>query len=132
MRRAIALGCVAVLAACGGDEGSAEELCAAVRADRSTPAVFSGFDPTDTSRAVEQLREARVTLGELRDAAPSELRDDIDLEIAYVQALLERLEDLGGAEPESVVQAVREVTDAHPDVADAAARLDAWSDESCP
>lgn len=132
MRRAIALGC-AVLAACSSSgERSAERLCTAVRADRSTAAIFAGFDPTDTSRAVEQLREARVTLGELREAAPSEQRDDIDVEIAYVQALLDRLEDLAGAEPESVVQAVREVTDAHPDVDDAAARLEAWSDESCP
>lgn len=132
MRRAVALGCVVVLAACGGDEGSAKELCAALRAGPSTAAVFSGFDPTDTSRAVDQLREARVALGELRQAAPSELRNDIDVEIAYVQALLERLEALSGAEPERVVQAVREVTDANPDVDDAAARLEAWSTESCP
>ena len=63
------------------------------RPDRRA-AVFAGFDPSDTERALAQLRHARVTLGELHDAAPGEVRDDIEVEIAYVQALID---GLGGA-----------------------------------
>lgn len=131
MRRVVALLCVTALAACAGDEGSIDELCTAVRADRSTWEVFSGFDPTNTERALEQLRAARVTLGGLRDVAPDEVRDDLAVEIAYVQALLEGLDELEGADPAQAVEVVRQVTEHHPDVADAASSLAVFSEEQC-
>lgn len=131
MRRVVLVGCLGALVACGGSKGSAEELCAAVRADRSTAAVFDGFDPTDTVEALEQLRAARLTLGGLRDAAPDEVRDALDVEIAYVQALADTLEPMQDAEPAQVVEAVRQVTADHPGVKAAAGELAAFSDEHC-
>ena len=125
------IGCLGALVACGGSKGSAEELCAAVRADRSTAAVFEGFDPTDTVKALDQLRAARVTLGELRAAAPDEVRDALDIEIAYVQALVDTLDPMQDAEPAQVVEAVRQVTAEHPRVTAAAAELAAFSEEHC-
>ena len=131
MRRAVALLCVAALVACSGDEGSAEELCTAVRAQPSLTNAFAGFDPTDTEHALEQLRAARVTLGELRDAAPSEVRDDLTVEIDYVQALVEGLEAVDGHDTSETVTVVQQITDEHPEVADAAANLAAFAEESC-
>ena len=131
MRRVVTLLCVTALAACGGDKGSIDELCTALRADRSTSTVFSGFDPTDTERALEQLREARVTLGGLRDVAPDQVRDELDIEIGYVQALIDGLVGLDGSDPAQAVEIVRQVTDDHPKVAAAAASLASFSQEHC-
>lgn len=131
MRRAVALLCVAALVACSDDEGSAAELCAAVREQPGVTNAFAGFDPTDTERALEQLRAARVTLGELRDAAPSEVRDELGVEIAYLQALVEGLETVDGQDPAETVALVQQITDQHPGVEGAAANLAAFAEESC-
>jgi hypothetical protein len=119
------------LVACGGGGGSTEKLCKAVRSDHSIAAVFAGFDPTNPERALEQLRTARVTLGELRDAAPDEVRDDIDVEIAYVQALVDGIDGVEPGDAAHAVEVVRQVTADHPEVADAAAALSSWSEKNC-
>ncbi|MET0729263.1 MAG: hypothetical protein ABWZ76_13295 [Acidimicrobiales bacterium] len=131
VRGAAALLCVVLLTACGGDEGSAEELCAAVRSEPSVATVFRGFDPTDTDAALGRLREARVTLGELRDAAPAEARDDLTVEIDYVQALIEGLEGVDSGDPADAVAVVQQVEQEHPDVTQAAANLAAFAESSC-
>jgi hypothetical protein len=127
----LALLCIAALVACSGDEGSAQELCAAVRDQPSLTNAFAGFDPTDTEHALEQLRAARVTLGDLRDAAPSEVRDDLTVEIDYLQALVTGLEGVDGQDTSETVALVQQITDEHPDVAEAAANLAAFAEESC-
>lgn len=119
------------LVACGGDGGSAEKLCETVRSDRTVAAVFSGFDPTDTEHALEQLRAARVTLGELHDDAPDEVRGDLEIEIDYVQDLIEGIEATDGDDAAQAVDAVRRVTAEHDDVGEAAASLAAFSQEHC-
>lgn len=130
-QRTVAVLAVTGLVACTDDGGSAEALCEVVRTDRSVAAVFAGFDPTDTERALEQLRTARVTLGELRDAAPDEVRDDLGVEIDYVQALIDGLDDIEGGDAAQAVEVVRQVTAEHPDVADAAANLATFGQEHC-
>ncbi len=122
---------VVALAACGGDEGSAEELCEAVRGETGRLNAFEGFDPTDTETALDQLRSARVLLGDLRDAAPAEVRDDLSIEIDYVQALVEGLEGVDGRDAEETVAMVQRITDEHPEVAAAQAELTAFAEESC-
>lgn len=121
-----------VPAACSDDEsGSPEELCRALRSQPALSSTFDGFDPTDVPAALEQLRSARVTLGELRDAAPSEVKDDLSVEIDYVQALIDGLEPLEAADSAEVVATVRAITADHPDVEAAAATLAAYSEETC-
>lgn len=127
----MALLCVAALVACSDDAGSAEELCAAVREQPGVTSAFAGFDPTDTEQALEQLRAARVTLGELRVAAPSEVRDDLTVEIDYLQDLVEGLETVDEHDTAETVALVQRITDDHPGVADAAANLAAFAAESC-
>jgi hypothetical protein len=119
-----------VLVACSEDDGSAEELCAAV-AEADVTGVLQGFDPTDPEAALAQLRDVRVTLGELLDAAPEEVRDDLQVEIDYVQALIDVLEGVQpGDATESALQ-VQAVTEAHPDVDDAAADLALFAEDEC-
>lgn len=134
-RAALGLACLGALLASGGcsdDEGgSAEELCAALRDQPSVTTTFEGFDPTDVDQALEQLRSARVTLGELRDAAPSEVRDELTVQIDYVQDLIEQLEPLGGADAGEIVAAVQQVTAEHPGVEAAAAELSRYSASTC-
>lgn len=131
LSRGLALVTVAALVGCGSGGGSTDDLCNAVHSDRSIAAVFSGFDPTNAERALDQLRSARVTLGNLRDAAPDEVRDDLDVEIDYVQALVDGLAALDGGDASQAVEVVRQVTADHPDVANAAAALETWSQKSC-
>jgi hypothetical protein len=136
-RRLLALaGALAVLmaglGACSDDEGSTEELCEAVRGNTSVASLFDGgFDPTDTTAALDQLRSARVTLGELRDAAPGEVRGALAIEIAYIEALLDGLEQADEGEPAAIVRTVQRITDDHPEVPEAADELAAFTQEEC-
>ena len=118
------------LSACTDDEGSAEELCAAV-AEEGVVTTLRGFDPTDPEAALDQLRDARVKLGDLLDAAPDEVRDDLQTEIDYVQALVDVLQEVEpGDATESALQ-IQAVSDAHPGVNEAAANLAAYAEEEC-
>ena len=101
------------------------------RRARRRHATFQGFDPTDPEAALDQLRAARVELGDLLDAAPDEVRDDLQVEIDYVQALIDALEEVApGDATESALQ-IQAVTDAHPDVDEASANLAAFAEEEC-
>jgi len=119
------------LAACSDESGSAEELCAALGAADGLATVFAGFDPTDSEAALDQLRTARVELGELQEAAPSDVRDDLQVEIDYVQALIDGLEQVPAGDPAAAAAMVQSVTDAHPDVQAAADGLEAYAAASC-
>ena len=127
----IALLALSVVAACSGDGGSAGDLCRALAGTEGITTQLQGFDPTDRDGALDLLRPARVTLGELRNEAPDEVRDDLQVEIDYVQSLIEGLEQVPAGDPAAAATAVQAVTDAHPDVADASARLQAFADREC-
>ena len=66
-RRAVAALAALALVACTDDDGSAAELCEAVADTGDLAATFQGFDPTDPEAALDQLRAARVALGDLLD-----------------------------------------------------------------
>ena len=118
-------------AACTKDHGSAEELCAELKGG-SYASVFNGFDPADPAKALDQLRTARVTLGDLKDKAPKEQRADLQIEIDYVQDLIDVVAPLGDdADVSQVAAAIQTTTKAHPDVDKAAARLAAFQKTSC-
>lgn len=132
MRLPALLCAVGVLAACSrGEQGSAEKLCAAVRADPSAATLFADFDPSDAPRSLEQLRAARVTLGELRRAAPAAVRGDLDIEIAYLQDLIDGLSAAKDLDATKAAEVVRRVTAEHPDVPKANDALVAYSKERC-
>ena len=122
---------VLVLAPACRDEGSAVALCDEVASTEGIATTFQGFDPTDPEIALDQLRTARVTLGNLFDDAPEEVRDDLQVEIDYVQALVDALEDVTPGDSTESALRIRAVTDAHPDVDEAAANLAAYAEEEC-
>jgi hypothetical protein len=99
---------VASVVACSDDDaGSAEELCSVVGDGRSFTALFDqGFDPTDTQRALSQLAAAKVDLDQLRRAAPAEVRDDLDAEIRYLDAVTRILRGEDPDDPAAVVTAI--------------------------
>ena len=92
---------------------------------------FQGFDPTDPEAALEQLRPARVALGDLLDDAPAEVADDLQVEVDYVQALIEALETVPPGDATEAALPVQAATEAHPDVAGAAAELSAFEQREC-
>ena len=117
--------------ACTSDGGSAEDLCGALAGGDGITTQLQGFDPTDRDGALELLRPARVTLGELHDQAPAEVRDDLQVEIDYVQALVDALEEAPPGDPAAAAAQVQAVTADHPGVADAASELQAFADREC-
>ena len=122
---------VVVLTACSDDGGSAEALCQAVAEDDALTTTFQDFDPSDPEAALDQLRTARVALGDLLDEAPDEVRDDLQVEIDYVQDLIDALELVEPGDAAEAARQVQAVTAAHPDVDDAAAELAAFAEREC-
>ncbi|MDP1819773.1 MAG: hypothetical protein Q8K58_07750 [Acidimicrobiales bacterium] len=114
------------------DDGSAAELCEVLASGRSFGTLFEGgLDPTDTDRALEQLRVAQVDLQQLRDAAPSEARDDLEAELDYVDALVEVLERVDPDDPAAVVAEVNGLAAQRREVEAAARDLAAFEAERC-
>jgi uncharacterized membrane protein YccC len=104
----------------GGDEGT-DALCALVGQGGQHRLFEEGFDPTDRSRAVTQLRSALVELGELRAASPSSARDAVDDEVHYLESLLAAVESTDPDDPAAMVAAVNGL-DEEREAAEAAAR----------
>jgi hypothetical protein len=121
------------LGACGDDDGgSAEAFCASVADREALAAVVDGFDYSDRDRALDQMRTARVELGELREDAPSEIRSDLDVQVDATETLIDALEAAPAGEPVATVEAVRAVQPDLAEVEEAGARLEAWTREHCP
>ena len=132
MTRALAAALlVAALTSACRDEGSAAALCEELVRTEGISSTFQDFDPTDPETALDQLRTARVTLGNLHEDAPDEVRDDLEVEIDYVQALIEALEQVAPGDSTESALRIGAVTDAHPDVEEAAAELAAFEAEEC-
>jgi hypothetical protein len=100
-------------------------------AEEGVTTALDGFDPSDPETALDQLRTARVALGDLLDAAPDEVRDDLEVEIDYVQALIDALEPVEPGDATEAALQVQSVSDAHPGVDEAAANLAAFSEREC-
>lgn len=122
---------VAALIACTSSSGSVKALCQALDDGQGFATVFQDFDPTDAASALDQLRTARVELGGLKDVAPSAVKDDLEVEIGYVQALIDALEALDHADAGKVAVTIQSVADAHPGVAAAASTLQTFATENC-
>ena len=131
MRRTVAALVLAALLPACRDEGSAAALCEELASTEGISSTFQDFDPTDPELALDQLRTARVTLGNLHEDAPDEVRDDLKVEIDYVQALVDALEQVAPGDASESTLRIQAVTDAHPDVEEAAAELAAYAEEEC-
>ncbi len=118
--------------ACSDSGGSDEELCALLGDGTDYADLFDqGLDPTDTERALAQLRAARLDLGRLRAAAPSEVDDDLDDEIAYVDAVIEVIEEEDPDDPAAVVRAVNALEEQRAAADVAGLELQAFANQAC-
>jgi hypothetical protein len=114
------------------DDGSPEAFCALL-ADRGRYAsVVEGFDPSDVTRSLDQLALARTHLQELWDAAPSEIRDDLAVQVDAVERMIEALETVDADDSVAAVEALRGVQDELGDVPQSAGNLERWSARNCP
>jgi hypothetical protein len=114
-----------------GKSGSPEQLCSIVGSGRFGELFQRGLDPTDTDQALAQLRAAAIDLGQLRDAAPSEVRSAVKDELAYISAVTQVLQDVSPDDPAAVVNAVNALK-AQRDAAQAAsATLQAYQRAHC-
>ncbi|MSO85943.1 MAG: hypothetical protein EXQ71_00295 [Acidimicrobiia bacterium] len=124
---------VAALASCTSDEGNTEAFCKTLANGQQYPSVFEGFNPTDANNALERLRIARGDLEELDVDAPREIRDDLRVEIDYVEALIDGVAALGaGADSDDLTATFQAVTTDHPKVPAAAAALETFATAGCP
>ncbi len=121
----------ALVAGCSEDEGSAEELCATLREQPALESLFAELDPTDVEQALDLFRQGRDSLEELRDVAPSEVRDELTIELDYLEALVEAMEPMVGRDDADIVAALQEVNEEHPDVQAAAQTLEEYEAETC-
>jgi hypothetical protein len=126
-----ALAVVLAVAGCGDDGGDAEAFCPLVADRAGLAAMTEGFDPSDRDRALEQLRAIRVELGELRAAAPSEIRGDLDTQIDAAQGLIDALDAVPPGDPAAAVEAVRAAQAEMDGLPQATENLEAWTEQNC-
>lgn len=119
------------LSACGGDDGGdVAAFCAAATDGDRFQAVFDDLDPTDVEGAILTFEDARRALVDLRTNAPSEVRQDIDLQVSFLDELTEGLQ---AADPTSDErpEVYRDLRPRFDEVEAAGVRLTRWVDANC-
>ena len=77
------------------------------------------------------MKAASVDLGQLHDAAPSEVRGAVQDEITYVDAVLKVLHDTDPGNPAAVVKAINALTGQRAAAQAASTKLRAFQDAHC-
>lgn len=96
LRAALVAGLATVsLVACSDDGGDAASFCErSAQASEFADTFGDGFDPTDTTGALEAFIEAREEEQALRNSAPEAIRADFDVLIDYLDQLIAGLESV--------------------------------------
>ena len=111
--------------------GSSEAFCPLV-ADRDRfEQIVDGFDPSDVARSLDQLRAARSELEPLLEAAPAEVRDDLQVQADALDTLVAALGAVDPGDPSAAIEALRQAEAELDGVAAATMRLEAWTREHC-
>jgi hypothetical protein len=111
--------------------GSVEELCALVQDRSRFQRIVDDFDPSDVVRALDQLRTAQLELETLVDAAPSEVRSDLQLQADAVETMIDALESVDPNDTVAAAEALNAARAQLDDVPAATMRLEAWTREHC-
>jgi hypothetical protein len=104
MRR-LALACAVVAAvgagapACSDSGGSKEAFCEQIAQVPSFRSIFDTYDPADPAAARAQLNAAVEQLHALQDAAPGEVRDDVETVADVAERLVKALGEIDPADP---------------------------------
>lgn len=119
----------AAVAACSGDSGSAEELCARVDDDSQFERVLGdGLQLDDPDRAKEQLAGIDTQLRELRDSAPDELKDDLGVLIEAIGAISDAVDE---GSDDALAAAQRELDEKRSEIESANAELETFRQTTC-
>ena len=114
------------------DDGGAPETFCALVADRARfEQIVDGFDPSDVTRSLDQLRVARSELEPLLEAAPSDVRADLQVQADALDTLVAALETADPGDPTAAIEALRRAEAELDDVLGATMRLEAWTREHC-
>ena len=112
-----ALALALLLAACSDEGGDEETFCAKVRE------FDEGTDSFDLNVADEaEIERVATLLDEIRDAAPREIRDDVETRFAYVDDVI--------AASQGDTEAAQRLAEAEP-TDEAQERIDAFTQETC-
>ncbi len=117
-------------ASCTQDQGSEKAFCKQVGKAPTVESVVAGFTNADPGELQARFGEATDAYAGLRDAAPSEIRDDMgtvaDLVDAVVAAVKENRDD-----PEAVADQVRAAVKDHPGAIKATVTVAAYAAGHC-
>jgi hypothetical protein len=127
----IAIAVLATAACSSGPSGSVEEFCTLVKDEARFAGVLDEFDVTDSARAIEQLGTARDQLAELRDAAPSEIKDDLSVLIDLIEKLRKATQTVDPTKPESARAAIEPLKPDFTKADDADVALESFRRTNC-
>lgn len=126
---------VAVLAlvvsvSCSTDHGSQDAFCRQIRKVPPLASVISGFADDDPTELRTRLDDARTAYTDLRDAAPEDIRDDVDATVDLVDAVIDAVA-ANGTDPEAVAAEVRSAVKLHPGAATSSTKVAAYAKQRC-
>ncbi len=130
---AVAVGLATALtaASCTDDGGaSAEAFCRELATAPSLDTVLTGYTAADEHDLADRLDDASDAYADVRDAAPSDIRDETGAVVDLVDEVLGAVRDHHD-DPEAVATRLRAAVAEHPDAQDASTTLVEWAAERC-
>jgi|GEM_PF-6968502 len=85
--------------ACSSSHGSTKAFCETLRSGDNPLTLFNHYDPTNVATAHDQLDRATERLRQLHDAAPLEIRDDLQVLVDVADRLVAALDPAAAGQP---------------------------------
>jgi len=98
--------------ACTGGGGSTNAFCNALRTGDNPLDLFNGYDPGNVTTASQQLQRGLDRLRVLQKAAPSEIRDDMNVLVDVAQQVVAALDPTASGRTPQLDQQSSRITDA--------------------
>lgn len=135
--RRLALACAVVVAAgagtaaCSDDGGSTEAFCEQVAQVPSFRTIFDTYDPADPAAARGELDAAVEQLRALQDAAPGEVRDDVETVAGVAERLVQALGEIDPADPLSGLEGLDDLQADFDKVDEASTNVATYTQAQC-
>ncbi|MEO6989572.1 MAG: hypothetical protein ABI239_13105 [Aquihabitans sp.] len=118
-------------AACtDSDDGSDEAFCARLAEAPALSTVIDGFTSASPDDLDQRLSQAAESYSKLRDAAPSEVDDEVDTLVDLVDAVIDAVRT-NPEDPVAAADQVRSVVGQHPDAATASETVTEYASRTC-
>ena len=126
---AVVLG-LGALGACTKDSGSKTEFCRQIKRAPALGTVVSGFADTDRSTLDDRLDDVSKAYAALRDAAPDDVRGDVNEMSDLVDALVASIR-AHPDDPEAAADAARKAVVANPGGVTSAVKVTDYASKQC-